>query len=178
MKEIWKDIKDYEGYYQVSNYGNIKSLHFKIPKILKPIDRNGYKFVCLCIDQKRKTLPIHRLVALTFIPNPQNKPNINHKNFITSDNSIFNLEWCTQSENILYSYNHKRFTPPIYWKNKFSYEHHSSKEVAQYDLNDRFINKYGSAHEAMRQTGIDNKYISRVARGERKTTGGFKWKYL
>jgi hypothetical protein len=175
-KEIWKDIPGYENYYQISNTGKVKS--FVSNKILKPItDKDGYLRVCLCVNQKRKSHIIHRIVAKVFIPNPQNKPHINHLDFNITNNCVSNLEWCTPKENILYSYNEGRINPPKYWKNKFSYNHHSSKEVLQYDINGTVINKYGSAHEAMRQTGIDNKHISGVARGERKTAGGFIWKY-
>ena len=177
MKEIWKDIEGYEGYYQISTFGNVRSFHFKNPKLLKLRNINGYKFVCLCINQRRRTVPIHRLVAKAFIPNPKNKPNINHINFIRNDNSIFNLEWCTQKENVMHSYKNGRMHPLKNWENIFSYDHHSSKEVAQYDLDGKFINKYGSVHEANRITKINTGDISSVCNGKKKMAGGYKWEY-
>lgn len=108
IKEIWKDVHGYEGYYKVSDLGRIKSLRsFSTgSKILKPrINTHGYYQVNLTIPKKKyKSLSVHRLIALSFIPNPENKPCINHINNIRSDNRISNLEWCTYSENTLHSF--------------------------------------------------------------------------
>lgn len=114
--EIWRDIIGYEGLYQVSSDGRIKRLEFKKrnlltggfstirERILKPVKHyNGYLFVSLC-NGEQKEFSIHTLVARAFIPNPENKPEVNHKNGVKSDNHISNLEWCTTSENILHAY--------------------------------------------------------------------------
>lgn len=178
IKEIFKDIDGYQSYYLISNLGNVKSLHPKIGKILKqPKDKDGYCMVCLCVNQNRKSFKVHRLVAKAFIPNPQNKPNINHKNFIITDNCVSNIEWCTQQENVKYSYDNGRINPPKYWLGKFGNNNHSSKEIEQLTLNENVLVTYGSAHEAMRQTGINNVHISEVARNKRKSAGGFIWRY-
>lgn len=107
-QEIWKDIVGYEGVYQVSNFGNILSLnynHTKKMKILKPsIDGCGYKIVSLFSNKRKTTKTIHRLVAIAFIPNPLNKPEVNHINGIKSDNNLSNLEWLTISENCKHKY--------------------------------------------------------------------------
>ena len=105
--EIWKDIPEYKGFYQVSNFGRVKSLKrfFKAGRgriaetklrILKQADStDGYKMVSLCINGEQFTRRVHRLVAMAFIPNPYNYPVINHKNEIRTDNRCSNLEWCT-----------------------------------------------------------------------------------
>lgn len=115
MKEIWKNIKGYENSYQVSNLGNVRSLTRKINtfngfrttkgKLLKPLitNRNYYR-VCLKSHQKNKYCFIHRLVAEAFIPNPNNYPVINHIDGNTLNNSVSNLEWCTQSHNVKEAY--------------------------------------------------------------------------
>ena len=112
MFEIWKDIEGYEGLYQVSNMGSVKTLrrivahstgHNKIlnEKVLKGgIYPNGYKFVCLRKENTNKNIMIHRLVAQAFIPNPNNKPQVNHKDGNKLNNCVSNLEWCTPSENL------------------------------------------------------------------------------
>lgn len=114
--EIWKDVKGYEGIYKISNFGNVKSLErLKKSKgnstrvvnerILK-YNTNifGYKYVILCKESKNKCFLIHRLIGIAFIPNPENKPQINHINGIKTDNSISNLEWCTQQENSIHAF--------------------------------------------------------------------------
>lgn len=104
MKENWKDIKDYEGYYQVSNFGNIKSLRNN--KILKKsLDSRGYNHFITSLNNKSKLFKIHRLVALHFIPNPENKNQVNHINGIKTDNTVENLEWVTAKENIQHALN-------------------------------------------------------------------------
>lgn len=98
--EIWADIKDYEGWYQISNYGRIKSFARGVGKILKPsLARNGYLYVTLKKTGSKKHFGIHQLVAENFIPNPENKPQVNHINGNKFDNCCENLEWMTSVEN-------------------------------------------------------------------------------
>ena len=104
MKEIWKDIKNYEGLYQISNFGRIKSFYkHKNGKILKTEIRNTYEVIQLIKNKKRKSFQIHRLVAEAFLKNKNNLPIINHKDFNRLNNNVENLEWCTQKHNVNYS---------------------------------------------------------------------------
>jgi len=114
MREEWKDIEGYEGLYQVSNSGQIKSL--QINKILKPVLANkkakiSYYRISLCKNAKSKAYLIHRLVANAFIPNPENKPCVNHLDCITSNNKRSNLEWVNHSENVIHSIKMGRIKP-------------------------------------------------------------------
>lgn len=183
MNEIWKDIKDYEGLYQVSNLGRVKSLEkeHKInnnktyllkEKILKNmIDKNGYNYVHLSKNNIQKRKAIHRLVMEAFIPNINNLPCINHKDENKTNNCIDNLEWCS------YSYNNNYGTKKEKQSLKIKNNIKRSKKVIQYSLQKSIINEYPSLREAERQTNIKYTDILRCYKGKRKTAGGYIWKY-
>lgn len=187
MKEIWKDIEGYEGHYQVSNKGVVKSLDREIPhskggvasikgRILKPhANKCGGLRVKLWCEGRVKSHQIHRLVAAAYIANPENKPEVNHKDGDRSNNKVVNLEWVTASENIQHSYDELGRRPP--WLGKKGCMHHRSKAVIQLDKNGNKISEYGSQLEAERKTGIWAKNISKVLNGKLNTAGGYVWKF-
>jgi hypothetical protein len=162
MNESWKEITNYVGLYEVSTLGNIRS---KL-KILKPfLNSRGYLYVNLCKDGKRKTISIHRLVAQAFIININNKPQINHIDGIKTNNISTNLEWTTNAENTQHAYDNQL---------KISI----GNLVVQYDKNNNEINRYNSIRNASKLTGIGYMSIRRCCRYERKTAGGYIWKYI
>ena len=118
MQEIWKDINEYEGKYQISNLGRVKSLNYarrKQERILKPgiQKKTGYISVTLLKERKKKTKTIHRLVAETFIPNPENLHQINHKDENKQNNCVDNLEWCSAKYNSNYGHRNEKISKKL-----------------------------------------------------------------
>ena len=186
--EIWKDIKKWEGYYQVSNFGNVKSLdrivihknrlhkQRKKGKILKPsINHKGYLTVDLRKQGLRKQFFVHRLVGMMFIDNLNNKPQINHKDGNKLNNNVNNLEWVTNKENIKHAFDVGLRKPPM--KGKFGKNHNRSKSIIQKDKNDNFIKEFESISEAHNKTKINLGNIHSACCGRYKSAGGYKWEY-
>lgn len=115
MKEVWRDIKGYEGIYQISNLGRCKSLvrKWRLRELILKLSENkdGYLLVVLYKEGVQKTYKVHRFVAIVFVPNPNNLPEVNHKNGIKVDNRVENLEWCSHSENVKHARNVLGHTP-------------------------------------------------------------------
>ncbi len=184
MKEIWKDIAGYEGYYQVRNLGNIKSLdrdveyptftrHF-YGKVLKPHKKsNGYLELTLRRQKKHSQALVHRLVAIAFIPNPDNLPCVNHKDENKENNCVENLEWCTQEYNNHYGEGHKARCRNA----RNGSIKKLAKPVLQYSLEGELIAEYYSAMEAGRQNNCSQACISNCCNGKQKTAYGYMWKY-
>ena len=172
MEEIWKDIPGYDGWYQVSNIGRVKSYKYGKEQILKPYDLKGYNRIALCVDDKRKHILVHRLVAETFIPNPLNLPCINHRNEIKTDNSVYNLEWCD------HKYNNSYGTHGLKISNKLKGRKNSwlAKTVLQYTLDGQLVREWSSTRECGRN-GFDQGAVSKCCRGEIKQYKGFIFKY-
>lgn len=169
--EIWKDIVGYEGLYQVSNYGEIKSLR-KNKKIYQSINNAGYKVVSLYKNNKSIKKTVHRLVAIAFIPNFNNLPQVNHIDGIKINNNLNNLEWCDNK----YNQKHASMLGLTKKRDEICSIKNGIK-IIQYDLKDNYIKEWKNMKEASRTLKIDNSAISKCCRGKRNKCGGFKWKY-
>lgn len=185
-KEIWKDLVGYEGIYKVSSMGRVLTLEKEIltgfgnclfkEKILKPtLNENGYLIVNLTKDGKGKHVRVHRAVGMTFIPNPENKRTINHKNTIKTDNRVDNLEWATHGENHKHAY--KNGLRVAFFLGKKGDLAINTKAVSQYTKDGVYIDTYMSAVVAEQKTRVCHKHIGCVCKGNRKSTGGFVWRY-
>jgi hypothetical protein len=152
--------------YSKKNYG--------LKKLQGAIKPNGYVKVCFRKDGKNCNALVHRLVAETFISNPENKPYVNHKNGIKTDNRVENLEWVTDSENKYHSYRVLKNKGP--WAGKFGKDSQRAKIVLQIKDGEVIAEFYGT-YEAMRKTGIHNSQICECCNGKHKTAHGYQWKY-
>lgn len=172
MVEEWRDIKDYQGLYQISNFGRVKSLEKTdrlgrrySEKLLSICDNgNGYKVVNLKVNGKQKTCTVHRLVATAFIPNPFRLDEINHKDGDKSNNKVENLEWCNRSENVKHAVNTGLHT-------YFGQRKVQCVETGQI---------FDSIKEAQNFVGVKGARISNVCRQRRgaKTCAGYHWRYV
>lgn len=172
--EVFKDIKGYEGLYQISNYGRVKSLNYNNTgkeRILIPgKGRSGYLQVKLCKKGKQKNHLVHRLVAQAFMPNPDNLPEVNHINEVKTDNRVENLEFCDRKYNTNYGTGIQR-------KAEKQINGKLSKTVYQYSLNGVLVAEYPSTNEVERQLGYSHGNISKCCNGEYKQVYGYIWKY-
>lgn len=165
LSEEWRDVPNYDGIYQVSNLGRVKSLnynHTKQEKILKPLTNSkGYLQVQLWKERKMKSFKIHRLVLSAFNTNYNTTFEVNHINEIKSDNRLENLELCDRKYNVTYGTRLQKV----------------SKKVYQYDLNMNLINIWNSTREADRN-GFNHGNVASCCRGEIKYYKGFIWSYV
>lgn len=171
--EEWRDIPGYEGFYQVSNLGRVKSLDImvnggkslykKMGRMRKPVlnSQNGYLTVVLCKNGKHTTCYLHRLVARAFCPGYMPDMVVNHINEIKTDNRASNLEWCTKSYNNLYANKPLRSAKPVY----------------QAGLDGAYIARWASAREASQKLGVEFKNISACCLGKRCSAGGYRWRF-
>lgn len=172
--EIWRDVEGYEGLYQVSSLGRVKSLRRTVSRgtnfkpvrerILKPGYNKNYAYVVLSKHGVTKTKYIHQLVARTFIPNTNNYPILNHKDENPRNNCVDNLEWCTYSYNLSYNDLRKRVAVS------------RRKAVRQYSKSGEFIKEWSHAREAAEALGLNKRAIYECCVGRSKTSGGYIWK--
>ena len=165
MKEIWKDIEGYEGLYQVSNLGRVKSLgnnKSRKEKILKLRKNNkGYNIACLYKNNVKKYYSVHRIVANTFLENPNNYPCVNHKDENPLNNSIYNLEYCSYKYNNTYGTRIERFI--------------KSKSISIYCIErDKF---YNSIKQASKELNIKSENIIQTLKGRQKQAKGYTFRY-
>ena len=179
MKEVWKSIPGWEGLYEASNLGRIKSVGRKKgnkiekDRILKPKVQHGCLRVTLSRDGNKKYMLVHRLVAKAFIPNPMNFPVVDHKDNDRKNAKVCNLQWVTVAMNNQYSFDRGR--PPVKsWLGKSGENHNKSKKVFCSTLNISF----GSTHEAARELGLGQGNIALVCRGGARHTCGFVFRYV
>jgi len=185
METEWKAIPGYETYYEASTDGRIRCVEYysskvqaycsrKHPKELKhETTHDGYKRVVLCKNGRKQHFYVHRLVAMTFIPNSDQLPQVNHLDENPANNCVDNLEWCTGKENCNHGLHRQRIVE------RQTNNSRRSRPVRQISLDGNIvIADYPSTREAERQLGITSECITRCCRGRYKHAGGFKWQYI
>lgn len=164
--EVWKDVPGYEGKYQVSNLGNVKSMSWHLKKeerLLKQCcDRRGYPMCYLFKDGRRKTFSVHRLVAVAFIPNLDCKPQVNHINGNKVDNRAENLEWCTNMENQSHAVDTNL---------------KSSVKILQFDRNGNLVKEWPSMAKAAKAVGVTRESIFACCNGTSRSCKNYIWRY-
>ena len=186
--EEWKPMPGFEGHYLISNWGNVWSI--RSSRLLKFTNSNGYLRVHPSVNGIRKDCSVHRLVALAFIPNPENKPTVNHINEIKKDNRVENLEWATMAEQNDHGTRIERAVSHTDWKNRnlgysivaAKHDYHQinrkqMKPVLQYDGHGIFIARHDGVMEAARAVGVSAGHLCCCLKGRRKACGGYQWKY-
>ena len=189
MREEWRPVVGYEGLYEVSNMGNVKSLKYGKERILKAGKNSAdYLQVHLCKDGKAKMYTVHKLVATAFCENPEGYTVVNHIDEDKTNNNADNLEWCSRSYNNTYNDRAKKIGKKLRGR-KHSEEHNkkvaekltnhpkTSKPIIGIDKVTGLILEFASVHEAERETGIDPSSIIKCCKGKRNSCGGFYWMY-
>lgn len=180
MEEVWRNIPGSNGLYQVSNFGNIKSLRYRggyQEKQLTPKkNNNGRLWVEVLINGKRKPMLIHRLVAMAFIPNPNGYEEINHIDENPQNNTVYNLEWCTHKHNVrCFCKNH-----PEHWSNRKQSDKYGKRlnlTIVQLTKEGNVVKTWNNSRTIKAETGMSDWSISECCRGKRHTAYGYIWRY-
>lgn len=173
MTEIWKYIEGYEGKYQISNFGRVKSLNYNKTgkeRLLKINFNSGYGIICLFNKNVRKYLYIHRLVAQAFLENPLNLPEVNHIDEDKTNNSVGNLEWCDSK------YNNNHGTRIERMSKTQTNRKDQSIQIDQFTKSGIYVKTWLSTHDAERN-GFSRKHIIECCKGIYKSHKGYIWKY-
>lgn len=175
---MWKDIKDYEDIYEICSNGCIRRKRRGDTNLLKPVKGKHYMYVSLCKNNHKSTKAVHRLMAETFLENPNNLRYVNHKDENKLNNSLDNLEWCNAKYNTNYGSCIERRANSHRGKKHKTSEHVKCRKVTQqFDSNMNLIKEFNSLTEASRNTGIAAQNISASCLGKIKESGGFIWRY-
>lgn len=191
MSEVWKPVIGYESRYEVSNMGNVRSLNYRSTgktRMLKPVtEGKGYLMVGLCCNQTMKWGKVHRLVASAFIPNPENKPQVNHINGIKTDNRADNLEWVTNGENLRHAYKHGLKQGSKEWGHTLGTVYGKrdrekialarSKPIIAINIQTGAETLFKSAAEVERVLGINHSTVPKVCNGQQKSAKGYTFRY-
>lgn len=186
QEEIWRDIKGFEGLYQVSNLGRVKSVerltirngrNYPIKEKLLSLhhDKDGYIVVSLSNLGKSSPYKVHRLVCEAFLPNPENKPCVDHISTIKDDNRVENLRWCTHKENCNNPISHQKLLNTI--QPRYSKDNPNAKAIIQFTTNGEVIRKWNCMDDAAKAFNVHYIGISKCCRGVLKTAYGYVWKY-
>lgn len=191
MNEIWKPVVGYEGLYEVSNLGNVRSLNWRntgeVRNLYLKKQRYGYRQVELYFKNKPKMVTVHRLVATAFIPNPNNLPQINHKDLDKTNNNVENLEWVTASENAKHYQRHvaeKGIVPNkgcnninrIYGTRKSKYGH-TNNPITQLTLGGEVVCEWDTCLQIKRSLGYKQSSVFECCEGKRRTAYGYIWRF-
>lgn len=201
LEEVWKPVVGYEGLYEVSNLGRVRSLRYKKIKKLS-LTKYGYYIVGFCINYKNNVHLVHRLVAEAFLPNPNNLPEVDYINTDRTDNRLENLRWVTRKENMnnpitierakdtfnKKTYHEKekclnnlklgRLGHKLSEETKMKISKSHSKPIIQLKLNGEFVRVWESAYKAQKETGMCQASIQRCLVGKQQTTYNYKWIFV
>jgi hypothetical protein len=183
----WKLIPEWEDIYEVSNYGEVRSLERIVAcnkgnrivkgRLIKPtISKRGYSMIYLRDSKREYNKLLHRIVAIVYVPNPKNYPQINHIKGNKQDNRAWMLEWCTSSMNNKHAFTDLGKKASKTMLGKSGVLHHASKALVQYDLQNNPVAHFESIRIAHQKTGVNLANIAACVNNKRKTAGGFIWK--